>query len=228
MKPGVSQWYFKDVELSSMKEQSPKNNYAFIDSQNLNLGTAQDAYNKEGKLIYKGTKLDFKKFRDYLRQKYNVTQAYIFIGMIPGNNSLYSYLQESGYIVVFKQIAWHIDKEGKVIVKGNVDTDIVLYAAAKLINKYESAIFVSGDGDFLSLYEHINSLGKLNLILVPNRHSYSRLLNQYRHKLRFVSDLKSLALQNKKTKSGVRNKSLDLLGHGDKEIITKKPKKSNK
>jgi uncharacterized LabA/DUF88 family protein len=211
-----------------VKLSAKENNYAFIDSQNLNLGTALDVYNKDGRRIYKGTKLDFKRFRDYLRQKYNVTHAYIFIGMIPGNNSLYSYLQEAGYIVVFKQIAWHIDEDGKVIVKGNVDTDIVLYAAAKLINKYDQAIFVSGDGDFLSLYEHIEAKGKLKLILVPNRHKYSRLLNQYRHKLRFVSDLKSLAQTNKKTKSGGRNKSLDLLGHGDKKTIAENKQNSNK
>jgi len=37
--------------------------YTFIDSQNLNLGTGKDIY-KNGKLIYKGWRLDFKKFRD--------------------------------------------------------------------------------------------------------------------------------------------------------------------
>lgn len=205
--------------------------YAFIDSQNLNLGTSQDVINKIGKVIYKGAKLDFKKFRHHLRQKYNVTEAYIFIGMIPGNNSLYSYLQEAGFIVVFKQIAWHYDADGKIVVKGNVDTDIVLYAAAKLAGKYDEAIFVSGDGDFLSLYEHMDKLGKLKLILVPNRHRYSRLLNQYRHKLRFISDLRSLLVQHnktiKKTRSGGRNKSLDLPGHGDNQNIAKSDKKVN-
>jgi len=43
--------------------------YAFIDSQNLNLGTSKDLYRGE-KLIYKGWKLDFKKFRQYLWDKY--------------------------------------------------------------------------------------------------------------------------------------------------------------
>jgi len=36
-----------------------KNNYAFIDSQNLNLGVQRDL----------GWKLDYKKFRVYLREK---------------------------------------------------------------------------------------------------------------------------------------------------------------
>lgn len=36
--------------------------YAFIDSQNLNLGTCKDIYRNK-KLIYKGWKLDFKKIQ---------------------------------------------------------------------------------------------------------------------------------------------------------------------
>ena len=44
-----------------MKRKKLKKVYAFIDSQNLNLGTSKDIY-KNGKLIYKGWKLDFKKF----------------------------------------------------------------------------------------------------------------------------------------------------------------------
>jgi hypothetical protein len=39
--------------------------YAFIDSQNLHMGTSKDLVDKKGKLIYKGWKLDFKKFRVY-------------------------------------------------------------------------------------------------------------------------------------------------------------------
>ncbi len=37
--------------------------YAFIDSQNLNLGTSKDII-KKGKVIYKGWPLDFKKLLD--------------------------------------------------------------------------------------------------------------------------------------------------------------------
>jgi len=62
------------------------NNYAFIDSQNLHKGT-QDS----------GWKLDFLKFRNYLKTKYNVEKAYLFIGYIPTNTSLYEHLQEFGY-----------------------------------------------------------------------------------------------------------------------------------
>lgn len=67
-----------------------KKTYAFIDSQNLNLGVKNDVKNAKGRIIYKGKQLDYRKFRHYLREKYNVSQAYIFIGMVPTNNSLYT------------------------------------------------------------------------------------------------------------------------------------------
>ena len=83
--------------------------YAFIDSQNLNLGTQLN-----------GWKLDFGKFRTYLLTKFKVKKTYLFIGYIEGNSSLYSYLQEVGYILIFKHVL-EIKKGDKTTVKGNVD-----------------------------------------------------------------------------------------------------------
>ena len=45
--------------------------YAFIDSQNLNLGVRSE-----------GWTIDYSKFRLYLRNKYNVDKAFIFIGLV--------------------------------------------------------------------------------------------------------------------------------------------------
>jgi uncharacterized LabA/DUF88 family protein len=198
-----------------------RSNYAFIDSQNLYLGVSNDVINKKGKKIYTGQYLDYRKFRTYLREKYNVKRAYIFIGFIPTNNKLYSYLQEAGYTIIFKTISTYMDEKGDVQTKGNVDTDIVLYAAAILADEYKQAIFVSGDGDFLSLYKYLNDQGKLDKILVPNRHRYSQLLNEYREQLRFISDLKPLYRPNKKTRSGGRSATLGLPSHGDVKIVAK-------
>lgn len=64
-----------------------KKNYAFIDSQNLNLAIRDQ-----------GWQLDFKRFRIYLREKYQVEKAFLFIGYIEGNNSLYISLQEAGFL----------------------------------------------------------------------------------------------------------------------------------
>jgi len=56
--------------------------YAFIDSQNLNLGLLNDIKNKKGKTIYKGWKLDFKKFRVYLSDKFRVSKAFYLLATL--------------------------------------------------------------------------------------------------------------------------------------------------
>ena len=99
-----------------------KNNFAFIDSQNLNLGVKSQ-----------GWQLDWSKFRLYLRNKYNVTKAYLFIGHLDGNEPLYTFLQECGYIIIFKPTLEH-KENGKVVIKGNVDAELVLHTMIQYQN----------------------------------------------------------------------------------------------
>ena len=86
----------------------PVKNYAFIDSQNLNLGVRSQ-----------GWRVDYKKFRLFLKNKFNVDQAFMFIGMIPTNQSLYTELQSAGFILVFKPTIQYFEN-GKKTAKGNV------------------------------------------------------------------------------------------------------------
>lgn len=89
-------------------------NYAFLDSQNLNLGTRKDI-KKNGKIIHKGWRLDYKKFRQHLKDKLHITKAYIFIGYVKENKELYEQLRATGYELIFKPTVK--DPNGKV--KGN-------------------------------------------------------------------------------------------------------------
>ncbi len=158
--------------------------YAFIDSQNLNLGTSKDIYNGD-KLIYKGWKLDFKKFRRYLFDKFRVTKAFLFIGYIPSNKLLYRNLRSYNYNLVFKPTVK--DNQGKS--KGNVDAELVLHAAAIEYPHYDKAVIVSGDGDFHCLYEYLAKNGKLLQVIIPNRKSESSLLNKFQqYKIFLIRD----------------------------------------
>lgn len=56
-----------------------KNNYAFIDSNNLYLGISGDIINGKGQKIYSGWKLDYKRFRVYLRDKYGIEKAFYLL-----------------------------------------------------------------------------------------------------------------------------------------------------
>ena len=164
--------------------------YAFIDSQNLNMGVSNDIIDKDtSKILYKGWKLDFSKFRLYLKNKYGVTEAYLFIGNKPGNESMYNALQESGFNLILKPTLPY-KKDGVMNTKGNVDAELVLYASAILYEKYDEAIIVSGDGDFLCLAEHLDNQGKLKKILTPN-FRYSSLLNKFADKILVIGKLKS-------------------------------------
>jgi uncharacterized LabA/DUF88 family protein len=165
--------------------------FAFIDSQNLNLGVQS-----------LGWKLDWRKFRQYLRNKYGAGKAYLFIGQVAGNESLYAYLQECGYILIFKPTL--SQKIGdKTIIKGNVDAELVLHAMIQY-KSYSQALIVSGDGDFNCLVEYLKSKNKLLRVLVPNRH-YSGLLRKYNNVIARI-DLLRNSLELKKTKISGRSK----------------------
>lgn len=152
------------------------NNYAFIDSQNLNLGVQKA-----------GWKMNWRRFREWLREEYGVTHAYMFIGYMAENETLYQQMYDHGFLVVLKPTLeiMQVEKPGekpkdekdKVPVKGNIDADLVLHAMKELPN-YDKAIIVSGDGDFHGLVEYLASQNKLLKVLTPNSH-YSMLLKQF-------------------------------------------------
>jgi len=158
--------------------------YAFIDSQNLNLGTSKDLKNSKGRTIYNGWHLDFKKFRIYLRDKFRVSRAFLFIGRIKENERMYSQLKSFGYDIVFKPTTK--DSLGKP--KGNIDAELVLHSAAIEYPRYNKAVIVSGDGDFYCLYEYLISKGKLLKIIIPNKKSMSTLLNKFDSYKNFLID----------------------------------------
>ena len=177
-----------------MSQQTLKN-YAFIDSQNLNLGTKSA-----------GWKLDFRKFRLYLKNKYGVEVAYLFIGQMAGQESLYDRLQAMGYRLIFKPTTEY-KANGKVVVKGNVDAELVLYAAAKVINEYDRAIIVTGDGDFHCLVEYLQEKDKLLHIMVPNDR-FSKLLRRFTKQIVRINPLRAKLeyKTTKKTRSSGRSK----------------------
>jgi len=163
-------------------QKNKNDNYAFIDSQNLNLST-----------LRLGWKLDFYRFRKYLKEKYNVKIAYLFIGYLPENQDLYNSLQKYGYILIFKPTLKN--KDGRV--KGNCDAELVLQAMIDYQN-YDKAVIVSGDGDFHCLVHYLAQQNKLEKVIVPDRQNYSALLKKFASKLTFLNDLEKKLAYNKK------------------------------
>ena len=156
-----------------------RNNYAFIDSQNLNLAIRDQ-----------GWILDFKRFRVYLTEKYGVSKAFIFIGYVESNKKLYDFLGSVGYVCVFKPTLAY--KDGHT--KGNCDAELVLQAMIEFKN-FEKAVIVTGDGDFYCLVDYLKKQHKLEQVLIPNQSRYSALLKRVNEAgqkyLSFVSELRN-------------------------------------
>lgn len=153
--------------------------FAFIDSQNLNVSVQNY-----------GWKMNWRKFREFLTEKYGVTEAFMFIGYVPEHEDIYEKMHQAGYRVVLKPTYdmsrprpengnGNGDKkpEEERKVKGNVDADLVLWAMKELKN-YDKAIIVSGDGDFHVLIEYLAENGKLLKLLTPTGH-YSSLYRPF-------------------------------------------------
>src|SRR3990167_6371844 len=136
---------------------------AFIDGQNLHLGTKE-----------KGWSVDHARLRRYLLDKYKVGEAYYFLGFVSeGEQDLYNNLQKAGFILAFREHSSAL--KGKK--KGNVDCDIVFSVMKKLVDNepFEKVYIVSGDGDYKKLVDFLIKKGRFGKMLFPNREFASSL-----------------------------------------------------
>lgn len=154
----------------------PVKKIAYIDGANLHKGIKD-----------LGWELDYKRFRVWLKQKYLVDKAYLFLGPVPKYKKLYTSLQEAGFTLVFKETTY--DNDGKV--KGNCDADLVLTAVRDMYeDSYDKAVIIAGDGDYAGLVEFLNDKGKLQVVLAPNHKKCSILLKRTNVKLTFLDQFR--------------------------------------
>ena len=156
------------------KKKNQNGNYAFIDGQNLYMGTA--------KLKVYPWKINLERFRIYLEQKYHVSNAYYFLGYVQeANQELYEKIQKAGFVLIFRE--HNTEMIGKK--KGNVDSDIIFHIMKKMYRKedFEKIILVSGDGDYKLVVDFLIEENRLEKILFPNKKFasslYKKLGSQY-------------------------------------------------
>jgi uncharacterized LabA/DUF88 family protein len=142
-------------------------NLAFIDGQNLNFGTRANNW-----------KVDLVRFRVFLKEKYNVEEAYYHLGYVSEElQDLYSGIQRAGYILVFKEHSNTLKGEKK----GNVDTDVVFAMMKELVersNEFEKIVLISGDGDYKKVVDYLIKKDRFLKILFPNTKARSSLYNK--------------------------------------------------
>lgn len=162
-----------------------KSNLAFIDGQNLHMGTQSTEI---------PWKVNLLRLRRYLLEKYSVNIAYYYIGFLQSENqSLYEKIQEAGFILIFRK--HNCSMVGKK--KGNVDSDIIFDVMKKLYRKeeFEKIVLISGDGDYKMLVDFLIEENRFEKILFPNQKYASSLYKGITDK--FFSNLDSISIRKK-------------------------------
>jgi len=147
-----------------------ENNIAFIDAQNLHLGTQTENW-----------KIDFKRFRIYLKDKFKINEAYFFLWFVDDEyQTMYRKIQKAGFILEFRE--HHTNMKWKK--KWNVDVDIVYDIMHRLLEEddFDKIVLVSWDGDYIKLVKYLIKKNRLKKILFPNKKYsslYKPLQNQF-------------------------------------------------
>ncbi|TSC89828.1 MAG: hypothetical protein G01um10143_318 [Parcubacteria group bacterium Gr01-1014_3] len=177
------------TEAEVFSEKSDKPNLAFVDGQNMHFGTTK-CYKCAArlKISIKEIKLadcncgnawevNLAKLRVYLKENYNVSEAYYLLGNLKDNNAdMYNEIQKAGFILVFKE---HHNKS-KSKKKGNVDADLVFEVMKNLIDNqnFNQVVLISGDGDYKKLVSYLITKKRFKKILFPNKQFASSLYNE--------------------------------------------------
>lgn len=137
---------------------------AYIDASNLRFWTFEDDW-----------ELDYKSFHSWLRDKFWVSKAILFMWLVHKYVDLYNYLQSIWYDIVFRPTL--TNKDWKT--KWNVDWELILQISSDYYeNKLEKAILVSWDGDYHCIVNFLK-LKKVSIsIISPNKKYLSYLLKK--------------------------------------------------
>jgi uncharacterized LabA/DUF88 family protein len=111
-------------------------------------------------------KLDYARFKIFLKEKYGVERAYIFIGLVPAYKKLYTYLSNAGFSLVFKDVVYH---NGSNIPKGNCDADLIVQAMEDYYEGVlDQAVLVTSDGDYAPLVKKLFENNSLRTVFSPS------------------------------------------------------------
>jgi uncharacterized LabA/DUF88 family protein len=154
-------------------------NICFIDAQNLLLATR---YSKPS------WEIDLRKFRIYLKEKYNISKCYYFVGAkAKAYDNFYKFVENCDYTLMFRE---HINSAVSKK-KGNVDTDIVFEIFKNYLDnkQLDKIILVSGDGDYYRTVDYLIKKEKLLKILLPAKKNTSSLYKSISIKYKaFIDD----------------------------------------
>lgn len=145
-----------------------KNNIAFVDGQNLYMGTKSEE---------NPWRVDFLKLRKYLFKKYYVKEIFYYMGYLDiKNKKVYDKIKDANFVLIKKEHSRLMISDKK----GNVDSDIIFDVMKKICENenFEKILLISGDGDYIKLVKYLIEKNKFEKILFPNRKFCSSLYKQ--------------------------------------------------
>ena len=169
-------------------------NIAYIDGQNLHMGSNSEWW-----------KVDFVRFRIFLKDKFHVQEAYYFLWILSDDQTdFYDWLEQAWFVVMFREHS--VAMTGKK--KWNVDVDIVFETMKKLYlqEKFDKFVLVTWDGDYYRMVKFLIDEGKFEKILFPNKHHsslYNKIRFQYGINLSLSDTRMRIRYQKKHKKKGV-------------------------
>ncbi len=116
----------------------------------------------------KGTwQIDFARVYDHFSSFGEITEAYYVTGSPPysqteqieKNRGFYTYLTNSGYTVITKEVKIIKGDDGQDNYKADLDVEMTMSIMAGMGN-YDTAILMTGDSDFAPLVDHLRANGK--------------------------------------------------------------------
>ena len=147
-----------------------RGNIAYVDGQNLYASTTK---------CVTPWWVDLLKFRIYLKYRFNVTEAYYYLGYeidTEPYQAMYQEIKAAGFILKFRE--HNVEMRGEK--KGNVDTDMVFDIMKRLQKQpgsFNKIVLVSGDGDFRKLVDYLIEEARFEIILLPDWDNASSLYN---------------------------------------------------
>jgi len=160
------------------KQKTAKNGviYVFIDASNL-----WEAQKAKGKLF------DYEKLKTFIKDKFNASEIKIFFYTaypadgtreydLNGRHKFFTFLKKGLSFIVRKKPLKRISVttgEGEIIEeKGNMDVEITIDALHHF-KKYDSAVFFTGDSDFLALVTYLRR-GDKKVFIFSSRNNISQ------------------------------------------------------
>jgi uncharacterized LabA/DUF88 family protein len=112
-----------------------------------------------------GLDVDYRKLLDYFRKRSKLLRTYYYTALNDEQENspirpLVDWLAYNGYTVITKPTKEFIDPTtGNKLIKGNMDIEIAL-GMLQMAPYYDHAVLFSGDGDFRSVVQAVQDLGK--------------------------------------------------------------------